>query len=99
MHRVGEELQVGSESAPGAIVQPDTNEIIMVSVTVPFYFQQTWTTQPIDKSLLNEVTVALRSEVGYPAPPTPVLRGPGLNGRPLTNVKVVPITSDPNSTV
>jgi hypothetical protein len=98
LHRVGEELQVSSESAPGAIVQPDTNEIVMVSVSVPFYFQQTWTTEPLDKTLLTEVTVALRSEVGYPDPPVAPIRGPGMNGRPLTNVRVVPITPDPEGT-
>ena len=83
MHRVGEELQVGPESAPGSVVQPDTTEIVMVSVSVPFFFQQSWTTEPLDKTLLNEVSIALRSEVGYPNPPQAVLRGPGMNGQPL----------------
>lgn len=83
MHRVGEDIQVGSESSPGAIVQPDPGEIIMVSVSVPFFFQQTWTTAPADKTLLNQVTLALRSEVGYPAPGAAILKGPGMNGMPL----------------
>jgi hypothetical protein len=89
MHRVGEDIQVGAESAPGAIVQPDQGEIIMVTVSVPFFFQQTWTTTPLDKTLLNQVTLALRSEVGYPAQDAAVLAGPGMNGMPLQNVKSV----------
>ena len=82
IHRVGEDLQVGAETAPGSIVQPDTREIIMVSVSVPFYFQQTWTVAPIDKMLLTKVKLALRSEVGA-ITPEPSLRGPGMNGQTL----------------
>jgi hypothetical protein len=91
MHRVGEELQVGSESPPGSIVQPDPKEIIMVPVGVPFYFQQTWTDGPLDKTLLNRVALALRSEVGYSDPPQVVLRAPGLNGQPLQVTGLVSI--------
>ena len=91
MHRVGEDIQVGSESSPGAIVQPDTQEIVMVSVSVPFLFQQTWTTEPEDKTLLNQVSLALRSEVGLPESPQPVIRGPGMNGQLLQDVQSVRI--------
>ena len=62
-HRVGEEVQFGSESAPGSIVQPDSNEIVMVSVSVPFYFQDTYTVSPQDKLLLKHVDLALGLEV------------------------------------
>lgn len=95
IHRVGEDLQVGAESPPGGIVQPDTSEIVMVTVSVPFYFQQTWTVAPEDKTLLNEVSVALRSEVGFPDPATPVLNGPGMNGQPLQYDRLVRINQDP----
>jgi hypothetical protein len=92
IHRVGEDIQVSPASGPGAIVQPDAGEIVMVSVTIPFFFQQTWTVSPIDKSLLNGVAMALRSEAGYPESPPPVLRGPGLNGQPLEYDRLVSIT-------
>lgn len=61
MHRVGEEISFGSESSPGSIVQPDPNEIVMVSVGVPFYFQDSWSVEPVDKLLLKHVELALRS--------------------------------------
>lgn len=88
LHRVGEEIQIGPESAPGSIVQPDANEIIMVSVQVPFYFQDTWTIAPADKTLLNHVSVALTSELDGIAPVVLRLRPAGINGRvlPVDNV-------------
>jgi hypothetical protein len=95
MHRVGEDIQVGGESAPGAIVQPDTTEIILVSVSVPFFFQQTWTVQPEDKTLLNQVSIALRSEVGLPETVQPVIRGPGMNGQLLRDTQSVRIDEIP----
>lgn len=81
LHRVGEELQVGSESPPGSIVTGDPNEIILVAVQVPFYFQDTWTTSPLNKSLLTKVAIALSSEIEWPAPGATAIREPGINGR------------------
>lgn len=91
LHRVGEEIQVGSESPPGSVVQPDSSEILMVSVSVPIFFQQTWSVGPADKTLLTKVGLALRSEMGLPAEPEPVLQGPGMNGQPLQVQKLVSI--------
>lgn len=99
MHRVGEDMSVGAESPPGSIVQPDGGEILMVSVSVPFLFQQTWTTEPNDKTLLTRVGLALRSEVGLPTQEAPpVLRGPGLNGRPLAYDQLISIDQAVGST-
>ena len=85
-HRVGEDIQVGGESAPGSVVQPDAKEIIMVSVSVPFYFQDSWSVAPVDKSLLNHVNMALSSETRYsPPPPTPI-KGPSIDGQALVKV-------------
>ena len=42
------------------IIIPDlsgTNEIIMVSVQVPFYFQDYWSIGPVDKSFSNVSTI------------------------------------------
>jgi hypothetical protein len=82
IHRVGEDLQVGPESPPGSIMGADPKEATLVSVSVPFFFQQTWTREPLDKTLLTRVSLALRSEVGVPVS-EPVLRGPGMYGRLL----------------
>ena len=85
IHRVGEDVQIGSESSPGSIVQPDSNEIIMVSVSVPFYYQDTWTVEPFDKLLLNNIGLALRSEVGSPTEQDVVvsIKEPGIYGKKL----------------
>ncbi len=82
LHRVGEEIQVGAESAPGAIVQPDGNEIIMVSVSVPFFFQDFWTVEPVDKVLLKNLNMALRSTVNFGTEER-ALNAPAINGRVL----------------
>lgn len=92
IHRVGEDVQVSGVSGAGSLVQPDASEIVMVAVSIPFFFQQTWVVSPIDKSLLNGVAIALRSEAGYPEEAAPVLRGPGLNGQPLEYDRIVSIT-------
>jgi hypothetical protein len=82
LHRVGEDIQVGAETSPGAVVQPDSNEIVMVSVSVPFFFQQTWSVGPLDKTLLTRVGMAIRSEVEANEP-APTFNGPSMNGQPL----------------
>lgn len=93
IHRVGEEIQVGSESAPGAIVQPESDtEIIMVSVGVPFYFQDFWSIGPKDNLLLKNIELALTSSLNYPAPGAVQIREPGMNGRVLTYDKTVSLT-------
>lgn len=84
LHRVGEDLSIGSESAPGSVVATDPHEIIMVSVQVPFFFQESWTKGPQDNLLLNKVGVTLRSELGYPAPGAVPIKEPGMNGRILS---------------
>lgn len=93
VHRVGEDLQVGSESAPGSVAPPDAKEMVLVSVSVPFYFQQTWSTEPIDKTLLTKVSMALRSEAGV-SEQGPVLKGPGINGNPFQEFKTTSLTQD-----
>lgn len=89
LHRVGEEIQVGAESPPGAIISGDANEIILVAVQVPFYFQDTWTKTPLNKTLLTKVAMALSSEVGWPAPGAKVIKEPGINGKVLWYDKVL----------
>jgi hypothetical protein len=83
LHRVGEDLSVGAESSPGSIVQPDSNEVVMVSVQVPFFFQDTWTKTPLDKTLLTQVDVALSSELGANAPAQVQIKSPSIYGKNL----------------
>jgi hypothetical protein len=92
LHRVGEEIQFGAESAPGSLVQPDSNEIVMVSVSVPFYAQNTWTVAPADKTLLKNVEFALRSGTGEPVQ-SPGLKEPSIYGRALQVEKVTTLTT------
>lgn len=89
LHRVGEELQIGAESPPGALVTGDPSEIILVPVSVPFYFQDSWSVEPVDKTLLKAIEVAVRSEARFPAPGAIPIKEPGLNGRVLTYSKLV----------
>lgn len=88
LHRVGEDIQFGSESAPGSIVQPDPSEVVMVSVSVPFYFQDSWSVEPVDKLLLKHVEVALRSNSDG-TPQTVPINGPSIYGQPLAVDKVL----------
>lgn len=83
LHKVGDNIQVGSESAPGSIVQPDSTEIVAIPVYVPFYFQVTYTITPEDKLLLKQVDMALNSDTGYPAPGAVPIKEPGINGKVL----------------
>jgi hypothetical protein len=92
LHRVGEEIQIGSESAPGAIVQDADNEIVMVSVTVPFFYQDFWTVEPADKSLLKHIDLALTSRLNFPAAGAVPIKEPGMNGKTLTYDKVLTLT-------
>ena len=92
LHRVGEDVSFGAESAPGTIVQPDSNEIIMVSVSVPFFFQDTYTLGPKYKVLLNEVDLALASGIDSSSPESPALKPPSIYGN-VQNGNLVPLGS------
>ncbi len=82
LHRVGEDITVGPESAPGAIVSDDPSEVVMVSVSVPYFFQDFWTVEPVDKVLLKKLDLNLRSNVNF-APGERALNAPAINGRVL----------------
>lgn len=92
LHRVGEEIQVGAETAPGAIVGPDSNEIILVPVYVPFYFQQTYTIAPKDKILLNEVITTISSELNYPSSGSEPIVEPGVGGNTVRYESVLTLS-------
>lgn len=90
LHRVGEEIQVSSESDPGSLIPNESkSEIVMVSVSVPFYFQDFWAIAPADKKLLKHIDLALTSELNFPAQGATVIREPGINGKVLTYDKKI----------
>lgn len=91
MHRVGEEISVGAETPPGALVPGDPNQAIMVPVMVPFYFQYRWSVAPLDKVLLKNIDLALTSEATDDVAPR--LKQPGMNGRELEIESSTPLTS------
>jgi len=59
-HDIGQRINVGASSPPGAIIQGDTEaEITNVPVTVPFHFQWTETVGELGLAVLNSVEATL----------------------------------------
>jgi hypothetical protein len=83
LHWVGEKVVIGPETPPGAIVQSDPNEIVMVPVSVPFYYQDSWSVEPLDKKLLTGMGITLRSETRGSINP------PKIHGRILLESEMV----------
>lgn len=81
IHRVGEDISIGEETDAGSMIQPESeNEFTLVPVFVPFYFQDFWTVEPVDKLLLKELTLDVTSEASSI---TPAVRPPMMNGEVL----------------
>lgn len=93
LHRVGEDVSFGAESPPGSIVSSAPNEIVMVTVSAPFFFQYSWSTSPLQKNLLNEITIGLKSIVDAPAPGATILNPPAINGKPIQYSQVLSLDS------
>ena len=93
LHRVGEDVQFSAESAPGSLVQPDTKELTMVSVSLPFYAQDTWSVSPVDKTLLRQVEIALRSGAGEQDILVNQVRAPRSYGRVIRPDRIVSLNS------
>lgn len=94
MHRVGEDLSIGSESAPGALIPGDETEIILVPVSVPFFFQDAWSLEPIDKVLLKDLNLALTSQANdLNLGNTTGLRPPMMNGQVLQVESSIPLAT------
>lgn len=95
IHRVAEDIDITEPTEPGALIMPESkNETSLVSVFVPFFYRDAWSTQPADKLLLKRIDIALTSELNYPAPgATAVIRGPGWNGQELEFTKKISLTT------
>lgn len=90
LHQVGENMQISPESSPGSLVQPEAGQpLSMVTVSVPFYFQRFWSVEPVDKKLLTNIELAVRSQLNMPAPGASPVREPGGYGKVLTYDRVI----------
>jgi hypothetical protein len=62
MHKVGDEISIGPESAPGSMVGGEADPSwVMVSVYSPFFFQWTEIDEPSNASLFSSVEATLKS--------------------------------------
>lgn len=94
LHRVGEDVSVSAESPPGAIVSGDSNGgVVMVTVSLPFFFQDFWSVEPADKKLLTQLDMALTSNLNFPAPGAVPIKEPGINGKTLTYSRLVSLNT------
>jgi hypothetical protein len=92
LHRVGENIEMGPEEDTGALNVDSDKESPLVRVSVPFFFQDSWTVAPVDKLLLNDLNFKLTSEVNYPAEGGTAIRDPALGGRILKYDKTLSLT-------
>lgn len=92
LHRVGENVDMGPESDAGSLLGDSGKELQLVSVSVPFFFQDSYSIAPVDNLLLKDLNLRLTSEVNSPAAAKTVLQAPALGGRVLKIDKVISIT-------
>lgn len=96
MHKVGDEMDVGPESAPGSFVSEPDPELVMCSVFVPFHFQWTMKSRPLNAALLRGIELKMKSAL-LPAAATTTagsvkarvaLRTPSIRGRAINQPSV-----------
>ena len=90
MHRVGENLGYGSEEDADSLTPDSVHGLKMVRVSVPFFFQDTYSIAPVDNLLLKDLDLRLTSQVNSAAPQA--LRAPAIWGRTLSAENSVPLT-------
>lgn len=89
LHRVGEEIQVSPSQSADGLIGTDT-DAELVTVSVPFYFQDSWTIEPVDKILLKDLELALTLKANSPVVAT--IQGPSMNGTALQVEKTESLT-------
>ena len=92
LHRVGENVDIGQESDAGSILGDSGKELQLVPVSVPFFFQDTYSIGPVDNLLLKDLNLRLTSEANSLAKDESALRPPAIGGRVLKYDKVISIT-------
>lgn len=93
LHRVGENVDMGAEADFGSLVPDSESDLSVVPVSVPFFFQDSYSIGPVDNLLLKDIDLRLTSEVNSLEPaPKQGLRQPAIGGRILKYDKVFSIT-------
>lgn len=68
-HKIGDEISMGPESPPGAMVAGEADpEWVMVTVQSPFFFQWTDIDTPLDAPRLRAIEMHLTTTLGYEGP-------------------------------
>ena len=90
-HRVGEQLSVGPETPPGALVSPEPDPTtVMVTVHSPFFFQWNEKVTPTNAQTVNGISTHITAN----------LRSPVLTSRaPLRNAGSVGESSESDGTL
>jgi hypothetical protein len=92
MHKIGDDLQVGPISPPGAIVSGEAEpELFLVTVFSPFHFMWKESVAPLNTKLLRGIEARLQTALLPQAATTTqgrvearaTLRTPGIGGRPI----------------
>lgn len=105
MHKVGDDVQMSPESAPGSFVQESDPEFVLISVFCPFFFQWTETMKDLNAPLLRNIeakistallpsaaTTTAGSEEARNALRTPSIRGRTINQPVISHLDVGNIT-------
>ena len=93
LHRVGENVDYGTEQ-DGSGLADSLKDYIYVPVSVPFFFQDSYSIAPVDNLLLKEMDLRLTSQVIGPTQDGSPggLRPPAMRGRVLQAGKVISLT-------
>jgi hypothetical protein len=85
IHFIGN-IAVGPESSPGSMVTGDKTGTA-VQVIVPFFYQDFWSVEPVDKLLLKGIDLRVTSQA------VAGIKQPSMNGSPLQVDKVFSLNS------
>ncbi len=68
LHKLGDEIQIGPESPPGALVTPEGDiEAALVTVQCPFFFTWQETVTPLANPLLRSIEAHIEARLPNPA--------------------------------
>ena len=90
--KIGDDLSMSPESPPGALVSPEADsEIVLVTVSSPFYFQWTDKTGYLDAPLARGIEFHMQTNLPSPESMTtkamekeaPLFKPPTINGMPV----------------
>lgn len=89
LHKIGDDMNIGPESDPGSLVQPEADsEVVMVTVQSPFFLQWTEEVTP-NANLLDAIQTHMHARVSPPyttklREKDATLRPPTIRGRPIS---------------